>query len=101
MRSEIIKEMFRVKMILIIPSQTFSNNKQSPLLHRNSGHSVQFSISSLLSRQSGLPSHKKLRGILTRKKYHIEKANKQNNNLFDEILTIALSPYIGIYRMDM
>lgn len=70
--------MFRMKMIFIIPSQTFSNNKQSPLLHRNSGHSVQFSISSLLSWQSGLPSHKKLRGILKRQENHIEKANKQS-----------------------
>lgn len=60
-------------MIFIIPSQTFSNNKQSPLLHRNSGHSVQFSISSLLSWQSGLPSHKKLRGILTRKKITLKR----------------------------
>lgn len=46
-----------------IPSHTFSYWMHKPLLHRNSGHSVQFSISSLLSRQSAFPSHKKLRGI--------------------------------------
>lgn len=39
-----------------LPSQTFSNKIHKPLLHLNSGHSVQFSISSLLSLQSALPT---------------------------------------------